>query len=77
MKYSYYDVTPEPLPALCAATEKSIPRVGICVKAESRVKAEFLYSDRGGARHVHITVRWKGSEGSKQTEYTTRKLMSW
>ena len=75
MRHSDYDVTPELLPALCAATEKSIPRVGICVKAESSVKAEFLYSDRGGARHVHIIVRRKGSEGSKQTKYATRKLM--
>ena len=76
MIHSDYDVTPEPLPALCAATEKSSPRVGNRYTYAGK-QSEFPYRDRGDARHVHITVRWKGSEGSKQTKYTTRKLMSW
>ena len=33
---------------------------------------------RGCRRHAaHSTVRWKGSEGSKQTKHTTQKLTPW
>ena len=45
------------------------------------IEMRWRYSDRGSKREillsVYITIRWKGSEGSKQTKHTTRKLTPW